>query len=103
MKSILQQIIEKNREHHKLEAAAIKAEIENPAISDIRRSFLKNTTKKLFELIKIFTHYHYHSNVDITFYGFCCYFIIHKQSSEVHQPCKRPFHYPIFSYNKQCL
>lgn len=40
--------------------------------------------KKLFELIKMFTHYHNHSNVDITFYSFCCSFIIHNQSSKIH-------------------
>jgi hypothetical protein len=43
MKSVLQQIVEKNRQRHILEAAAIKAEITNPATNDTRRSFLKNT------------------------------------------------------------
>src|SRR4051794_34476936 len=43
MKSTLQQIVTKNREQQMQQAAAIKAEIDNPSTSDSRRSFLKNT------------------------------------------------------------
>jgi L-alanine-DL-glutamate epimerase-like enolase superfamily enzyme len=43
MKSILQQILEKNRQQQTQEMQAIQAEIDNPATNDSRRSFLKNT------------------------------------------------------------
>ncbi|WP_423146373.1 mandelate racemase/muconate lactonizing enzyme family protein [Rubrolithibacter danxiaensis] len=43
MKSILQQIIAQNKEQEKTEAAAAKAEINNPSTSDSRRNFLKKT------------------------------------------------------------
>ena len=41
MKSIIKQIIEKNRKQEKSEAEAIKAEIVNPETTNDRRSFLK--------------------------------------------------------------
>jgi hypothetical protein len=41
MKSILQQIADKNRQQEKTEAEAIKTEIANPSTSNDRRSFLK--------------------------------------------------------------
>ncbi|MGI8634826.1 MAG: hypothetical protein ACR2KZ_05425, partial [Segetibacter sp.] len=43
MKSILQQIIQKNQEQQALEKAANNAEMESPATNESRRSFLKNT------------------------------------------------------------
>src|SRR4051812_31287203 len=43
MKSILQQIADKNKAQEKAEAAAIQAEINDPSTKDNRRSFLKNT------------------------------------------------------------
>lgn len=43
MKSILHQIIESSKKEEKAEAAAIKAEVNNPSTSDSRRSFLKKT------------------------------------------------------------
>ena len=44
MKNILQQIAQKNKEQEKAEAAAFKAEIENPATGNHRRSFLKKVS-----------------------------------------------------------
>jgi len=41
MKSILQQIADKNRKEEKAESEALKAEIANPATPNDRRSFLK--------------------------------------------------------------
>jgi len=43
MKSILQQIVENNKQLEKKEAEVVKAEIANPATSNNRRSFLKKT------------------------------------------------------------
>jgi len=43
MKSILQQIVEKNKQQEKKEAEIAKAEIANPATSNNRRNFLKKT------------------------------------------------------------
>ena len=43
MKSILQQIVEKNKQQEKKEAEVVKAEIANPATSNNRRNFLKKT------------------------------------------------------------
>ncbi|NEW83218.1 MAG: mandelate racemase/muconate lactonizing enzyme family protein [Mariniphaga sp.] len=43
MKSILQQIAEKNKQLEKKEAEVVKAEIANPATSNNRRNFLKTT------------------------------------------------------------
>jgi L-alanine-DL-glutamate epimerase-like enolase superfamily enzyme len=43
MKSILQQIIQSNKDRQKQEAAAALSEIDNPATEDSRRTFLKNT------------------------------------------------------------
>ncbi len=43
MKSILQQIVEKNKQQEKKEAEVVKAEIANPATTNNRRNFLKKT------------------------------------------------------------
>src|SRR3954452_8254942 len=43
MKSILQQIVHTSKELQKQESRAVQAEIDNPATTDNRRSFLKNT------------------------------------------------------------
>jgi len=43
MKSILQQIVEKNKQQERKEAEVVKAEIANPATTNNRRNFLKKT------------------------------------------------------------
>ena len=43
MKSILQQIVDKNKHQEKKEAEVVKAEIANPATTNNRRNFLKKT------------------------------------------------------------
>ena len=43
MKSIVQQIVKKNKERENAEAIARQAEIDNPSTKDNRRNFLKKT------------------------------------------------------------